>query len=869
MTLAAGQTLTHYEILGPLGAGGMGEGYRARDTRLEREVAIKVLPEELADDGERLRRFEREAKALAALSHPNVAGIHGVDQAGDVFFLALELVRGEDLAKRLSRGPLPVDEAIDVCRQIAEGLEAAHEAGVVHRDLKPANVRVTPEGVAKILDFGLAKPIGPKAAREGAKAADSDSALVTEQGVVLGTPTYMSPEQARGKPVDRRTDVWALGCILYECLAGRRPFGGESTTDVLASIVGAEPDWSRLPGLPPRVFELLRRMLDKDPRLRLRDAGEARVLLSSGAGVAAQHTRESPRAGLGLGHRRVAALLVAVAVASGALGLWIGRLPSAGTRAETASPARAFEGIVLDFDEEATVTEAMISPDGALVAWVDGDGLHVRAIAERDPWTVVDSNRLGPYFAWSPDGRYLAYTGDGGLWTIGADGGTSRRICDFDGYYWSPLQWTEDRGIAYTTLEAIVARSEVGERTVLVEYDEQIAHLHGFILLPDRAGAIVVPHVFGGGAETIDVLRNEGRTELVATPRDEPSLVAFRPGRGLLWVGPQGLASLPLSEDLEVLGREELLLSGVAGAGLADDGTLFYTTVPDAGSQLGWIERADGAFSPIGQPHANIWGGSLSADGERVVFTVVQGSVSEIRMLDVERDLSVPWIWRDDGPALAGFSPDGRIQVLPLAQASRSGATAEEAFVYPASGEGEGERLDEWIVGATRDGSVLITSELPLPDPWTPNSSRTFASGAGVGGGPLELLGGNGDEFADLSEDGEWMLFKSSRAGRPQIYLTTFPPSAEEVRSVSADGGEQAWFMESTGEILFRHENVVYSVSFQAEPSVALGVPVRRFSLSPSITLTDFDGSGRFLGVRWRPMSKAYVDTDWGRVVGR
>jgi len=214
MPLSPGQTLSFYEVLGPLGAGGMGEVYRARDTRLEREVAIKVLPEELADDEERLRRFEREAKTLASLNHPNIAGIYGVDEVDDVWFLALELVPGEDLAERLAQGPLPVDEAIEVCKHIAEGLEAAHEAGVVHRDLKPANVRVTPEGVTKLLDFGLAKPVHPRARRDGsASSAESDSFLMTAEGLVLGTPTYMSPEQARGKAVDRRTDLWAFGCV--------------------------------------------------------------------------------------------------------------------------------------------------------------------------------------------------------------------------------------------------------------------------------------------------------------------------------------------------------------------------------------------------------------------------------------------------------------------------------------------------------------------------------------------------------------------------------------------------------------------------------------------------------------------------------
>ncbi|MBK7644801.1 MAG: serine/threonine protein kinase [Planctomycetes bacterium] len=271
MPLDSGSTLAHYTILAPLGAGAMGEVYRAKDSRLGREVAIKVLPEHFADDEERLRRFEREAKSLATVNHPNVAQIFGVDQVGDTCFLVLELVLGETLEERLKRGALPLAETLDICKQLAEGLEAAHEAGVIHRDLKPANIRLTPEGKVKVLDFGLAKP-----ANEGQSGSSTDSVLSTEAGRLLGTPTYMAPEQARGKSIDKRVDIWAFGCVLYECLTAKRAFAGETLTDVFAAVIEREPDWTKLPAATPaRVRELLARCLEKDLANRQRGAGDA------------------------------------------------------------------------------------------------------------------------------------------------------------------------------------------------------------------------------------------------------------------------------------------------------------------------------------------------------------------------------------------------------------------------------------------------------------------------------------------------------------------------------------------------------------------------------------------------------------------
>ena len=273
-----GQTISHYKISAKLGEGGMGKVYRAEDTTLKREVAIKVLPERFTQDAERLARFQREAQLLASLNHPNIAAIHGLEESDGIRFLVLELVEGETLAERLARGPLPVEESLEICRQIAEGLEVAHEGGIIHRDLKPANVKVDPDGKVKVLDFGLAKALEEELSQEELANSPTITAEMTGAGVILGTAAYMSPEQARGKPVDKRADIWAFGCVLYECLTGTQLFGGETTTDCIAKLLQKEPDWKALPeGAPWRVRDLLRRCLEKDPHNRLRHIGDAGI----------------------------------------------------------------------------------------------------------------------------------------------------------------------------------------------------------------------------------------------------------------------------------------------------------------------------------------------------------------------------------------------------------------------------------------------------------------------------------------------------------------------------------------------------------------------------------------------------------------
>ena len=520
MTLTVGQTLSHYEILGTLGAGGMGEVWRARDTRLQREVAVKVLPAELSQDADRLLRFEREARSLASLNHPNVAGIHGVDRDGEVSFLALELVPGEDLAQCLARGALPVDEALDVCRRIAEGLEAAHEAGIVHRDLKPANVRITPEGVVKLLDFGLAKPIVPQATGAGTSTAEHDSFLVTEEGMVLGTPTYMSPEQARGKPVDRRTDLWAFGCVLYECLTGRRAFRAATMTDLLAAIVGTEPDWSRLPPVPARVRELLQRCLEKDARMRLRDAGEARVQLQLAA---------SGDDGAGDG---------------------------------SSAPARRGAGPWLL---------------GALALVV---GVHVRPLDDLAHVLIPVPEQV-TRLTWSPDGRQLAWISDGDVWRVPATGGEPQRVVRGDPSV-EFVCWIDDGHLAWSApmIPAVhVVSVASGQSSELLEGTADAGfHLDGLSLLPGGAGLLTLVHRDGAEIDTLAQIHDGRLDELVTWPGWSLGGLAYVGGRIHFVRKADGQEShwwLPFSPGQAAPLGEPRALGGLGkDLAIADDGTI-------------------------------------------------------------------------------------------------------------------------------------------------------------------------------------------------------------------------------------------------------------------------------------------------------
>jgi hypothetical protein len=429
VTLIPGTRLGPYEVVAPLGAGGMGEVYRARDVQLRREVAVKVLPHEFAADRDRLARFEREARVLAALNHPHIAAIYGFETTGETSAIVLELVEGPTLAERLRSGPLPLAETLALARQIADAIEAAHEKGIIHRDLKPANIKLTPDGTVKVLDFGLAR--APDAVDSGMTNSPTVTSAGTVAGAILGTAPYMSPEQARGQPVDRRTDIWAFACVLYEMLTGHQAFSGATVSDVIAGILERDVDWTRLPARTPQaLMRLLRRCLEKDSKKRLRDIGDARIELDEAsapepADAGTGRTRRAPSA---------VAIWIASAVALGVLGFALGTLRNRDRSAPT-------EVRVHQLTERFGLEEApALSPDGKAVAFTAGVGstrqIFVKLLASGTPLQLSRDaavNHLYP--RWSRDASTIVYFSpsvagaiQGTLWEVPALGGGPRRL---------------------------------------------------------------------------------------------------------------------------------------------------------------------------------------------------------------------------------------------------------------------------------------------------------------------------------------------------------------------------------------------------------------------------------------------------------
>ena len=684
MTLTSGTRFGEYEIVGSLGTGGMGEVYRAHDVRLHRDVALKVLPDLVAADPDRLARFEREAQLLASLNHPNIASIHGVEEHAGLTALVLELVEGPTLADLLNRGPLAIAVALDVARQLATALEFAHERGIVHRDVKPANIKMTNDGHVKVLDFGLAKALDNRRSPPY-DAASTTIGLATKAGVILGTAPYMSPEQAKGQPVDRRTDVWSFGCVLYEMLVGRRAFESDSLSELLAAILTHDVDFSRLPAdTPSGVRELLRRCLDRDPKQRLRDMGEARIVFE-------RPLQQEPAAAR---IRSVPPATWLVACVAG--GLLIGALAMAvRTRNRDAAfgapvhllmslaPAERLAG---DAYKRPVLQGFAIAPRGRFVVFAGSTGdrtmIYRRALADTNASPVAGSDG-GRFPFLSPDERWVGFFSHNSLLKVPIEGGTAITLCSIPPKdaprAFAGASWGEDGMIAFGLERGPLwqVRDSGGSPQHLTDLDprkHEASHRlpHHLpkgrgLLFTATSGALEL-----GRIVVLPPASREPRT-LVENAAD-----ARYAGGRLLYVRNATLFAAPFDLDrLTVTGAETPLLERVmqsigddnpaidTGAAQFDDsdsGTLVYAeggTVPPQMNRLLWIDRK-GRTASIGEPGPNLLGARLSRDGKRIAVALINNDREPIRVYDLERGgfTSLPGV---QGEAVFPvWTPDGR-----------------------------------------------------------------------------------------------------------------------------------------------------------------------------------------------------------------
>jgi Tol biopolymer transport system component len=795
-----GQTLSHYRITAVLGAGGMGEVYRATDTSLQRDVAIKVLPPEVATDPERLARFQREAHVLASLNHPHVAAIYGLEEAEGKPFLALELVEGDDLQQRLERGAFPVDEALEIAEQIAEALEEAHNKGIVHRDLKPANVKITPDGKVKVLDFGLAKAwVGEDS---GGKAATLTYAG-TIPGVILGTAPYMSPEQAQGKPVDKRADVWSFGVVLWEMLAGRRLFSGDTVTDILVAVMTKEPDLDAIPASTPQaVRRLLARCLRRDTRTRLPDMGAARLELQevlAGSKIESLAARENedvsgatpaPR----LARRRwpwAVALLVAAGLAGFLAFVLLTQTPE------------SRHAVHFTFDAPDNVTLAdlnplAISPDGSSIAFagrsLDGvDQLLIRTL-ETPAIRALSGTEGGGQPFWSPDGSSIGFFADGELKKLDLVGGTIQRICELPPFWRLAGSWSSEGTILFSTGTGVGGLYSVsasgGEARLLTRPDEGTQHWWPQFL-PD--GRRFIFEIYGLQEEKKGVYvtsldaPNEWRRLL-------PVPMRTRYGSGQLLHVQDGSTLLAQRFDVaraELTGDPVPVASSVASGEVPRWGW-FSVSANDVltyieGStniQLVWLDRSGKRLGTLGDPGRYQGPIALSPDDSRVAVQIKAGDGQDnIWMIDVAREVASRVTTSPPQARDPVWSPDSR------------------ELIFEGGPEGGDPYRIELRAGAT-PSALLETAEYENPEDWSRDGKILLYRTTGEenalwalpleGEGPSELVLKSESSLRDpqLSSDGQWLTYVSDESGRFEVYVEPFRRPGERVR-VSPDGGGQ------------------------------------------------------------------------------
>ena len=873
MALAPGSSVGHYRIVGSLGAGGMGEVYRAHDTKLGREVALKILPDAVSADPERRARFAREARALAALNHPNIAQVHGFEDGGPTSALIMELVEGEDLSARILRGAIPYDEALAIARQIGEALQAAHDRGIVHRDLKPANIKLRDDGTVKVLDFGLAKALeqgsGIGDQGSGGSGDPSHSPTITTpamtlQGMILGTAAYMAPEQAKGRSVTKRADIWAFGCVLYEMLTGRRAFAGEDVSDTLASILKSDVDWN---GVPPRAVRLIGKCLEKDPRKRLHDIGDAWDLLED------QVARVEPAPSRPSWLPWTLAALFAMSTI-GVVSLRFLEPPP--------SPPPSARFLIPPPPKESFGIYLSLSPDGRRLAFTAGLGgaggaaLWVRDLESLEARPLPGTENSSSPF-WSPDGKFIAFADGATLKKIEVSGGSPQKIAD------APTAvgmgaWNKDGLIVFGTrglgpLYRVPASG--GTPVPLSSINElQADRGHSFpVFLPDQKRVLYVrlsgrDDVEGVYVRSIDDKPDQDSGARLLRVTIGPLAIADHGhGRQLLFIRDGTLMSQPFDADrVQLSGDAQPVAEHVGSAGsfaffASGADVLAYrtgTSTPVNAEQLTWNDRKGSELARVGEPLA-VSGGTTSVaiapDGRRAAVMISQVLAPDLWLVEFERGLPTRLTFTEAAESAPVWSPDSRRLAFRSSRTGDEGLfwkdiddTGQETSITPKPTPGQ---PTDW----SRDGRFILFTQLRSRS-LDPNSLDLFALSVEQKLVQPLLQTPFAESGARLSADGRWMAYVSNESGQNEVYVRPFTVAADGKPSVgpkwrvSTTGGFVPRWRKDGRELFFRSAAGDFmAVDVQAAgETIHTSLPRRLFPAIPGVHAWDVTVDGqRFL----------------------
>jgi len=863
MPLSPGTRLGPYQIVAPLGAGGMGEVYRAADINLKRQVAIKVLPQSVGADPERLARFQREAEVLAALNHPNIAHIHGLEKSGGTLALVMELVEGPTLADRIAKEPIPLDEAMPIAKQIAEALEAAHEQGIVHRDLKPANIKVRADGTVKVLDFGLAKAMEPA----GASSADAMNSptltlRATQAGTIIGTAAYMAPEQATGRRVDTRTDIWAFGVVCFEMLTGRPLFGGESVSDIVAAVLRDDIDWTSLPaGTPDRIRRLLARCLQRDVKQRLQAIGEARIVLDAPdawTDPPASHVRSPspPSRNNVILWAGTSALIAVVAAASG---WWL-------ARANIPAPAvtRLSVSLPVPLTPNYETPDVALSRDGSTLAYVglkNGiTSLYARRMDELDVRPLAGTEGAkDPVF--SPDGAWIAFFVDGKLKKVPVLGGSATVINEGNPDSFC-LDWTPDGTILFTPgftsgLARVPSAGGVAQR----------------VMVPDPGkgeSGYLWPRMLAGGTDLLFVINpdsiasfDEARiaVETLGTKDSRRILDAqgsspfYTPTGHLVFFSGGSLRAAPFDlKRRKMTGPAVPVVDGVSlaphtgavQAAISATGTLVYAPVGDQlpRSSLVVVD-ANGHAQPVTDALPYLLRDmSLSADGQRVALRSAKAN-DDIHVFDFPRGSLTRFTYEGGDEQSPVWTPDG----TRMAYASQRGGTPT-MYWKTADGNATPEKIltpqnPQRPSSFSADGKVLAYTEVHPQtglDIWTVR----------MDGSPRQpepfLRTASQEDLPVFAPDGRWLAYRSNESGRMEVYVAKFPGAAIK-RQISVEGGDQPLWSPDGKQMFYINGNRIMSVDLNTESGMNPTKPRTLFERTFSMSSGDAGVVGHIYAV--------------------